>query len=153
MKKSQCGNCLRVFEITEKQTIYCSLECEQQHDLFSRKNDINIKYMITATKVHDKLSNGEVQLESKHKQHIRLILAHGFLNVRLYEDIGEGAYYDATTIHGRNVEITILESTNQMLWRELDPVKVHQWFVIDINQNSGRNKDTVSTTEQLTLAI
>jgi len=36
---SQCGSCLEIFTVqNEKQTMYCSLECEQEHDLFISKN-------------------------------------------------------------------------------------------------------------------
>lgn len=153
MRYSQCGSCLKMFVTTEKQTMYCSLECEQQHDLFPRKNDINIKTMLAGYRPNGKLLNYLRSLEDKHKQHIELINNLGFLNVRLYEDVGEGAYYDAFTPHGRKVEVAIQDQSNKVLWRELHPKKV-EWFEIDIETSeSEADEDFVAASEQLTLAI
>ncbi|MFQ6391371.1 hypothetical protein ACLNAR_26665 [Priestia aryabhattai] len=92
----------------------------------------------------------------KHQEQCQLIRKLGFLHVRLYEDIGEGAFYDAVTPHGRKVEVIIQENENQVLWRELNPTKI-EWLTIDIEQE--RNKKTEASAEheiaveQLTLAV
>lgn len=91
----------------------------------------------------------------KHLEQCQLIRKLGFLNVLLYEDIGEGAFYDAVTPDGRKVEVVIQE--NQVLWRELHPTKI-EWFTIDIEQDQDKKTEdeadhAATEIEQLTLAI
>ncbi|MED3932922.1 hypothetical protein [Priestia megaterium] len=90
----------------------------------------------------------------KHQEQCQLIRKLGFLHVRLYEDIGEGAYYDAVTPDGRKAEVVIQE--NQVLWRELHPTKI-EWFTIDIEQDCDEKTEASVeqeiTVEQLILAI
>ncbi|WP_394557316.1 hypothetical protein [Priestia aryabhattai] len=90
----------------------------------------------------------------KHQEQCQLIRKLGFLHVRLYEDIGEGAFYDAVTPDGRKVEVVIQE--NQILWRELHPTKI-EWFTIDTEQERSEKTEASAeleiAVEQLTLAI
>lgn len=89
----------------------------------------------------------------KHYEICQLIRKLGFLNVRLYEDIGQGAFYDAITPDGRKVEVTFSESEKQLVWRELHPKNI-EWFTINIEEYlDSHKKEAVIKTEQLTLVI
>ncbi|WP_281998726.1 hypothetical protein [Priestia flexa] len=153
MKYSQCGNCSNVFLVKEKQTMYCSLECEQQHDLFLRKNEFNNKYMISASENQGKTNQSVEQLNARHKQHVKMIKELGFMNVRLYEDVGEGAYYDAVSPQGKKAEVVIKSDKSEVLWRELHPCEI-KWFPIEMDRLVASEKKNVDEgREQLTLVI
>lgn len=155
--KSQCGNCLELFETKGKQTMYCSLECEQQHDLFLRKNDSDTKYRITASIEASKFKKkAKKPLHEKHQKHINLITNLGFSNIQLYEDDGESIYYDVLLPRGRKGEVMLSDKEAKVYWRELHPTKI-EWFTIDIEEHQNtkmKQEATVKETiEQLSFAI
>lgn len=87
-----------------------------------------------------------------YEKSINIIQKHGFSNVKLYEDVGEGIFFDACGVDGQKVEVIV--KCNTLYWRELHPIEVN-WHEINILQHElhteGENDSTVI--EQLTLEL